>query len=112
LQIGGHTLEFFDCFEVCQGGPEACRILVNGQLIEGEKFDPSPLLVDGAILLPMRRNSFFKSGYVLTQIDPSDGALKVVSKIHSYMRLRRIDGQAVEFWTNASEGETAILLLP
>ena len=110
MQIGDHTVDFFDCFEVCQGGPQACRVSVNGWVIEG-KFDPSPLLLNGAILLPMRKNTFLKSGYVLTQIDPAAESLKAISKIHDYMRLRRVEEKVVEFWTNAWEGETAFLAL-
>jgi hypothetical protein len=112
VQIGSHTIEFFDGFEICQGGPEACRATLNGSVIEGKKFDPSPLAYKGTILLPMRKNTFFKSGYVLVQIDPETRAIKALSKIHGYMKLRCIEEQQVEFWTNAWEGEIAILPLP
>lgn len=112
IEVGGYTLDFFDCFEICQGGPEACRLSVDGWLLEDCKFDPSPLLLDETILLPMRKSSFFKSGYVLVQIDPRNSTIKTLSKIHGYMKLKAIEGRAVEFATTAWGEDTARHVIP
>ena len=112
VEIAGHTLDFFDCFEICQGGPEACRLSIDGYPIVGRKFDPSPLLFEDAILLPMQKVSFFKSGYVLVQIDLETRAIKTLSKTHSYMKLYAIHERSVEFATTAWGEDTALCIIP
>lgn len=112
VNVGGHTLDFFDCFEVCQGGPEACALSIDGWVLEDRKFDPSPLLFEETILLPMRKISFFRSGYVLVQIEPRSSTIKTLSKIHSYMKLKAIEGKTVEFATTAWGEDTARYEMP
>lgn len=107
VEVGGYDLEFFDCFEICQGGPEACSLIVDGWLLEGQKFDPSPLLFEGKILLPMRKIGFFKSGYVLTLINSGVSEIRVKSKDYGYMRLISIDNRDVTFATTAWGDNTA-----
>ncbi|MCW2395159.1 hypothetical protein M2344_001635 [Sphingobium sp. B8D3C] len=51
IEVGGHDLDFFDCIEVGQGGPEACTLSIDGWLVEGCKFDPSPLAFEDKILI-------------------------------------------------------------
>lgn len=112
VKLGDYSLEFFDCAEVCQGGPLACSVTIDGWHEGNRRFDPSPLLFEDRILLPMRRIGFFKSGYVLTQLDPRDFSIKVVSKIHAYMRLKQIEGRRVEYFTTAWSENTAFLEIP
>lgn len=112
VEVGGHILDFFDCFEVCQGGPEACRLSIDGWLLEDRKFDPSPLLFDGTLLLAMRKITFFKSGYALVQIDPRNSTIKTLSKIHGYMKLKAIEGRTVEFATTAWGEDTVRYEIP
>jgi hypothetical protein len=112
VEVGGHNLDFFDCFEVCQGGPQACRLSIDGWPIEGRKFDPSPLIFEETILLPMRKISFFKSGYVLVQIDPRNYSIKGLSGIHNYMKLKAIKERTVEFRITSWGEETVRLNIP
>lgn len=109
MELNGHDMEFFDCREICQGGPVACSLIADGWLLEGQKFDPSPLQFDGKILLPMRKIGFFKSGYVLTLIDPNDYKITILSKVHGYMRLISIHDRIVTFATTAWGDNTATL---
>lgn len=109
MELDGHELEFFDCREICQGGPAACSLILDGWLLEGRKFDPSPLTFDGKILLPMRKIGFFKSGYVLALINPSACKIIAVSKIYPYMRLISVEGRVVTFATTAWGDNTATL---
>jgi hypothetical protein len=111
LEIDSHVIEFCGCMEICQGGPEACDLLIDGMPIEG-RFDPSPLHFEGMILVPKRKISFLKSGYVLVAIDPNTGRTKVLSKIFGYMRLVRIEDRIVEFASTAWGDETAHYRLP
>lgn len=101
IEVGGYELDFFDCIEVGQGGPEACTLSIDGWFVEGRKFDPSPLAFVDKLLIPMRKITFFKSGYVLAQLDPKNSEVKTISKIHGYMKLKRIEGRTVEFATTA-----------
>jgi hypothetical protein len=112
LEVGGHSLKFFDCLEVCQGGPEACSLIVDGWLLKPGRFDPSPLLFEETILLPMRKISFFKSGYVLVRIDPRASTIKTLSKIHGYMKLKAIEGRTVEFATSAWGDDISSYTIP
>lgn len=112
IKIESHELVFFDCMEICQGGPEACSVSINGELIEGHKFDPSPLAFEDKILVPMRKIGFFKSGYVLVRINPISLVIEPISKIYNYMRLSRIDGRSIEFATTAWGSETAHFAIP
>jgi len=112
IELGGQTLEFSDCMEICQGGPEACSLSINGEAIDGRRFDPSPLVHEGKILIPMRKSGFLRSGYVLVRIDPSSLTIESISKVHDYMKLCRTDGESVEFATAAWGSETALLTLP
>jgi len=112
INLNGQTLEFSDCMEVGQGGPQACSLAVNGNSIVGEKFDPSPLLHDGKILIPMRKIGFWKSGYVLIRLDPSSLTMERISRVHGYMRLIRSHQTSVEFVTTAWGTGTAAVPLP
>jgi len=78
----------------------------------GEKFDPSPLLHEGKILIPMRKISFWRSGYVLIRLDPSTLIIERISKVHEYMKLVRTREQSVKFATTAWGTATAFLTLP
>lgn len=89
IELDGVTLKFSGCMEVCQGGPDACSLAVNGKAVVGERFDPSPLLHDGNILIPMRKKGFWKSGYVLIRLNPSSLKIERISRVQDYMRLGR-----------------------
>jgi len=69
--------------------------------VDGCKFDPSPLAFEDKILMPMRKITFFKSGYVLALLDPKSYTIETISKVHGYMRLKGIEGRTVEFATTA-----------
>ena len=97
--VAGHTLLFFDCREVGQGGPEACSLSLDGYPIARWRFDPSPLEYEGAILVPVRKSNFFTYGYALARIDPPTRKVSIVSKVHEYMKLLRVDGRSVVFAT-------------
>lgn len=109
--LDGTALEFFDGIEVCQGGPLVFKLLVNNTLIEGHQFDASPLALEGEILVPMRKRGFFKSGYVLARIDAETASVQVISKVHEYMRLVRVEGPSVVFETTAWGDQTARCLI-
>jgi hypothetical protein len=110
VEINGHTVEFFDYREICQGGPKACNLLIDQRLIEG-RFDPSPLSIAGKLLIPKRKISFFKSGYVLTAIDLNTGETQALSKIIPYMKLLKIDDGYIQFATTVWGSETGRLPL-
>jgi len=97
--IAGHTLLFFDCHEVGQGGPEACSLSLDGYPIERWRFDPSPLEYEGTILVPVRKSNLLTYGYALARIDPSTRKVSIVSKVQGYMKLLRMEGRDVIFAT-------------
>lgn len=109
--VAGHALLFFDCHEVGQGGPEACSLSLDGYPIERWRFDPSPLEYEGAILVPVRKSNFFTYGYALARIDPSTRKVSVLSKVHQYMKLLRVEGRAVVFATATCGSETGTVAL-
>lgn len=108
IEINGHAIELCGYFEICQGGPEACDLLVDRRPVDG-RFDPSPLPFLGNMLIPKRRISFFKSGYVLTMIDLKTVKEKRLSRIIPYMRLIKVEDGVVEYVTTAWGVETARL---
>lgn len=112
IDINGYAVEFSDCMEVCQGGPQACLMSIDDWALEKQKFDPSPLPFEGKLLVPMRKIGFFKSGYTLVQIDPKTRIIKSLSKTHDYMRLCLVDGRSIQFATTPWGSETAWLTLP
>lgn len=109
--IAGHTLLFFDCHEVGQGGPEACALSLDGEPIERWRFDPSPLEYGGTILVPVRKNNLLTYGYALARIDPSTRKVSVVSKVHGYMKLLRVEGRDVVFAIKTYGAETATITI-
>ena len=122
LTMLGHELEFSGCNEVCQGGPLACTLTIDGWLVERRnalgfrstslRFDPSPLEYAGSILVPVRKSNVLIFGYALARIDPATCQVSVISKVHGYMKLLRIEGQSVVFATKAYGSETATVRLP
>jgi len=122
LTMLGRELEFSGCNEVCQGGPLACTFTIDGSLVEGRnalgfrsrslRFDPSPLEYAGSILVPVRKSNLLIFGYALARINPATCHVSVISKVHEYMRLLRIDGQSVVFATKAYGSQTARIRLP
>ena len=118
--ILGHGLEFSGCEEVCQGGPLACALSIDGEPVERRllwiaqtslRFDPSPLEYHGTILIPMLQRGGWASGYVLTRIDPTTRRVFVVSKKRPYMKLLRIEAQAVIFASAAYGSDTGSISL-
>ena len=97
IDLAGHRLEFSDCREIVGSGPEACSLSIDGNTVERWRFDPSPLEHDGSILIPVRKIGFFASGYALARIDPLAHKVSVISKAYGYMRLLRLDDDAVVF---------------
>jgi hypothetical protein len=68
LTLGGHAIEFADCRDLGQGGPDTCTMSINGEPVVGRlvrlssflwghlpslRFHPSPLEFEGDILVPM-----------------------------------------------------------
>jgi hypothetical protein len=104
-RIAGHEIAFLNCSEIGQGGPEACEMWIDGRRVPREYFDPSPLAYRDGILIPVRRISFFASGYALAFVDPARLKLRVVSKIQGYMRLIEVTGDEVTFVTRAYDDD-------
>ncbi|OYW16255.1 MAG: hypothetical protein B7Z39_01890 [Novosphingobium sp. 12-64-8] len=112
IDFNGHSLDFFDCMEVGQGGPNACFLSINGQKLADHKFDPSPLMFEDHILVSMRKITFLKSGYVLARIDPETCKVEIISKVHEYMKLRKVQGRSVEFSTSSWGDGVALCPIP
>jgi hypothetical protein len=104
--LAGHALLFFDCSEIAQGGPVACSLSLDGSPVRGWRFDPSPLEYEGAILVPVRKWGFLRSGYALARIDVSTRRVSIVSGIYGYMRLLHLEGRSVVFATTTYGPDT------
>jgi hypothetical protein len=109
ILVAGHTLNFLDCCEIGQGGPEACSLSLDGFPIPKWSFDPSPLEYRGTILIPVRKGGFWELGYALARIDPSTRKVSVISKVRGYMKLLRVEGNTVVFATTTYGPETGSL---
>jgi hypothetical protein len=115
----GHELEFSGCNEVCQGGPLACTLTIDGWLVERRnalgsrstslRFDPFPLEYEGSILVPVRKSNILIFGYALARIDPDTCQVSVISKVHEYMKLLRIERKSVVFATKTYGSETGTI---
>jgi hypothetical protein len=103
--LAGHAIEFADCHELGQGGPDTCTMSIDGEpvvrrFLWGEppslRFHPSPLEFNGDILVPMwGRPRFF-----LVRIDPRTMKIRRLTwRGESYMRLLKVVGDEVEFAT-------------
>jgi hypothetical protein len=112
IVVAGHILEFFDCREIGQSGPEACSLSLDGAPMKGWRFDPSPLEYEGAILVPVRKADFFGLGYALARVDPSTRRVSILSKVHGYMRLLRVEGRSVVFATTTHRPDTDRIEIP
>jgi len=97
IVLAGYTLDFWDCREIVGSGPEACSLSIEGDWIEGKRFDPSPLEWQSSILIPVRKIGFFSSGFALGRIAPSTRQVSLISKTFPYMKLLRLEGDAVVF---------------
>ena len=121
LVMLGHELEFSGCNEICQGGPLACTLTIDGWLVERRnalglkstslRFDPSPVEYEGSILVPVRKSNFLIFGYALARIDPATCQVSVISKVHGYMKLLRVEGRSVVFATKTYGTETGTIRL-
>lgn len=111
IVLAGHTLHFFDCHEVGQGGPEACSLSLDGCPIKRWRFDPTPLEYEGYILVPARKWSLLIYGYALPRIDPATRKISVVSKVYEYMKLLRLEGPSVIFATKTYGPDTDTITL-
>ena len=111
ITIAGHSIEFADCHELGQGGPDTCTMSINGKAVVSRppwgqphslRFHPSPLAFNGDILVPL----WSQTRLYLVRIDPR--AL-VVRRLtwwgQPYMRLLKVVGDEVEFatWHDARE---------
>lgn len=60
----------------------------------------------------MRKSNFLTYGYALARIEPETRNVSVISKVHGYMRLIRLEGEAVVFATTAYSDDTKTIPLP
>ena len=102
--IAGHSIEFADCREVGQGGPDTCTMSVDGRPVVARhlwgqprslRFHPSALEFAGQILVPLWQSTRF----YLVRVDPITLKFKRLSRGFGYMRLLRVVGDEVEFST-------------
>lgn len=106
MQICGHEVEFVDCREIGQGGPEACGLLIDNRELKGKKFDPSPLPCGSGIVLPVRKWNFFSGwGYALCFIDLDSLRITTISKKFPYIRLVGISEDHAEIKTRVYDDE-------
>ena len=104
ITLGVHLIEFSDCQEVGQGGPETCFMRINGNSVMKRsflnstrecRFHPTPLAFEESILAPLREATRF----YLVRIDPVSMKIKKLSRGFAFMKLVRIVGSEVEFST-------------
>ena len=108
--LAGHRVEFADCREVGQSGPETCTMSIDERLVaarslwrqRARRFHPTPLEHDGQILVPLWEGTRF----FLARIDPGTLALARLSRGYDVMRLLRIVGDEAEFSTWWDDRET------
>jgi hypothetical protein len=111
VTMAGHELEYSDCREVGQGGPETCTLSINGDPItrrllwrspQSLRFHPTPLEFEGDILLPLWEATYF----YLVRINPETLKLRRLSRGFKFMRLLRVQDDEVEFSTWHDNRET------
>lgn len=116
MTLAGHSIEFSDCAEVGQGGPEACTMSVDGELVRvrylwwlrsPRRFHPSPLEWRGDILVPLREAGHF----YLARVNPRTLRVAKLGRGYSYMRLLKVDENGVEFSTWFDDRETGFQAL-
>ena len=116
FNLAGHTIEFADCHEVGQGGPDTCTMSINGEPVTRRflwgqpralRFHPTPLEFDGNVLVPLWEATRF---YVV-RINPLTLQVRRLSRGFSYMRLLRVVGGEVEFSTWWDDRETRTVSL-
>src|SRR6266496_2264680 len=109
--MGEHAIEFADCRELGQGGPDTCTMSIDGEPVvtrflwgqpRSLRFHPSPLEFNGDVLVPM----WGRPRFYLVRIHPP--TLKVTRLTRwgeQYMRLLKVVGDEVEFatWHDARE---------
>jgi len=111
FMLAGHAMEFADCSEVGQGGPESCTMSIDDRPVCSRfnlgwqrlslRFHPTPLEFDGDVLVPLRRGTRF----YLARIDPRTLAVRRISRGFAFMRLLRVSGAEVEFATQFDDSE-------
>ena len=116
LTLAGHSVEFNDCMEVGQGGPETCTMSIDGELVtlrylwglrSPRRFHPSPLEWCGEILVPLRESVHF----YLARVNPLTLNVTKLGGAFSYMRLLSVTEAGVEFSTWFDDRETRFVRL-
>lgn len=111
VNLAGHSIEFSDCHEVGQCGPDTCAMSIDGQAITRRflwgrprtlRFHPTPLEFGGDVLIPLWQATRF----YLVRISTRTLRVKRLSEGFAYMRLLRVEGDEVEFLTLWDAGET------
>ena len=111
LTLAGNTLEFSDCREVGQGGPETCTLSINEVPVtrmllwrsaQSLRFHPTPLEYEGDVLVPLWEATYF----YLVRIDPQTLKHRRLSPGFKFMRLLRVQDDEVEFSTWHDNRET------
>jgi hypothetical protein len=117
ISLAGHVIEFADCHEMGQGGPEICTMSIDGRpvvnclqrlqsrffdYLPSVRFHPSPLAFEGEILIPM----WGRPKFYLVKIDPASMNIRRLTWLgQNYMRLLEVVGNEVVFatWHDASK---------
>lgn len=82
-EVKGSTIVIVNRMEICQGGPEAGKLTVNGELFcERERFGGPFLLNDTMILIPCFHSGIVSSGFRIVLINLKTKALNIISKQH------------------------------
>ena len=108
--LAGHVVEFQDCHELGQAGPDTCTMSIDGEpvirrLLFGSphslRFHPTPLEYQGDVLAPLWHATRFH----LVRIDPRSLEVRLANGWmnrwgYGFMRLLSVAGDEVEFCTS------------
>lgn len=99
--MDGHSIEYRNVMELCQGGPEVGNLFVDGKPVSPEARFGGPLLVDDLkVYLPVFDKSFFYSGFRLAQVDLLSGSVDRLGKRKKLIFLDRITDGVIYYFTD------------
>ena len=112
--FNGHTIEYHDLFEICQGGPEVGTISIDGVPLNGRRIGGPNLISERYLFVPEHiRKPLLGFRFHLLRVDLETLETLVIPKSKKEMIfLKRIEDRKIFFCEDVSETIVSSLDLP
>jgi hypothetical protein len=108
----GHTIEYRNLVELCQGGPELGYFYINGNIIgDGARFGGPFICTGKDVYVPLFKKGFFSSGFILQRVDIKSGVMTEITKKEPVIWLNKIENSDLSYYADMNRTTLKVVLV-